>query len=50
VEDLAAMHDPEQSYERQLRVALEGYERIGATGHARRLREQLAGRSGTAVE
>ena len=48
--DLAAMHDPEQSYERQLRPALEGYERIGATGHARRLREQIAGRTGTAVE
>jgi len=48
--DLAAMHDPEQSYERQLRVALEGYERIGATGHARRLRERLAGRTGMALE
>jgi len=48
--DLAAMHGDEQSYERQLRVALEGYERIGATGHARRLRERLAGRTGTAVE
>jgi len=48
--DLAAIHGPEQSYERQLRVALEGYERIGATGHARRLRERLAGRTGMALE
>jgi class 3 adenylate cyclase/tetratricopeptide (TPR) repeat protein len=48
--DLEAMHGSEKSCEQQLRVALEGYERIGAAGHARRLRKRLAGRAGTAVE
>jgi class 3 adenylate cyclase/tetratricopeptide (TPR) repeat protein len=48
--DLAEMHGREQECERQLREALRLYGRIGAHGHARRLRERLAGRAGTAVE
>ncbi len=48
--DLAEMHDGEPESERRLREALRVYERIGANGHARRLRERLAGRAGTAVE
>jgi class 3 adenylate cyclase/tetratricopeptide (TPR) repeat protein len=47
---LDAMHGPQQSDEPQLRFALESYERIGATGHASRLRERLAGRAATAIE
>ena len=48
--DLAEMHGREQECERQLREALRVYGRIGAHGHARRLRERLAGRAATAVE
>jgi hypothetical protein len=48
--DLDAMHGPKQSHEPQLRLALESYERIGATGHASRLRGRLAGRTPTAIE
>ena len=48
--DLAEMHDGEPASERRLREALRVYERIGANGHAGRLRERLAGRANTAVD
>jgi hypothetical protein len=48
--DLDAMHGAEHSCQPQLRAALEGYEHIGATGHARRLRERLAGPAGKPAE
>ena len=48
--DLAEMHGRAAARDELLREALDGYERIGATGHARRVRDRLAGRAGTAVE
>jgi adenylate cyclase len=48
--ELADLHDGDRAGEAQLREALRGYDQIGATGYARRLREQIAGRAGSAVE
>ena len=49
--DLHGMHGRAAAPREQLlREALEGYERIGAHGHARRVRDRLAGGVGTAVE
>jgi hypothetical protein len=48
--DLAEMHGRQQEHERRLHQALGVYERIGATGHARRLRERLVSRAATGVE
>jgi tetratricopeptide (TPR) repeat protein len=48
--DLAEIHDGDSASERRLREAIRIYERIGAYGHAGRLRERLAGRANTAVE
>jgi adenylate cyclase len=48
--DLHAMHGRAAARDQLLREALSGYERIGAHGHARRVRDRLAGRVGTAVD
>ena len=48
--DLHGMHGRAAARDESLRDALDGYERIGARGHARRVREQLAGPVGRAVE
>jgi class 3 adenylate cyclase/tetratricopeptide (TPR) repeat protein len=48
--DLAEMRGNKQAREAQLREALRLYERIGATGHARRLRERLASRADMPVD
>ena len=48
--DLHGMHGRAADRDQPLREALDGYERIGAHGHARRVRLLLAGRVGTAVE
>ena len=48
--DLHETHGRATDRDGSLRDALEGYERIGAHGHARRVRDRLAGRVGTAVD
>ena len=48
--DLHGMHGRAAARDESLRDALEGYERIGADGHARRVRDRLAGRVGTTVD
>jgi hypothetical protein len=47
--DLHAMHGRAAARDQLLREALSGYERIGAHGHARRVRDRLAGRVGSAA-
>jgi len=47
--DLHGMHGRAAARDQLLREALEGYERIGAHGHARRVRDRLAGRVGSAA-
>jgi len=47
--DLHGMHGRTPARDQLLREALEGYERIGAHGHARRMRDRLAGRVGSAA-
>ena len=48
--DLHGMHGRAGAREQLLREAFDGYARIGAHGHARRVGLLLAGRVGTAVE
>ena len=47
--DLHGMHGRAAARDQLLREALEGYERIGAHGHARRVCDRLAGRVGSAA-
>jgi hypothetical protein len=48
--DQHGMHGRVAARDESLRDALEGYERIGAQGHARRVRDRLAGAVGATVE
>ncbi len=48
--DMAEMRGEEAAAASELDEALRDYERMGATGHARRLRDRIAGRAAAAVD